>query len=241
MVAFIGDDGTLASSFAFPTAQEIDPYAIKVAADGDVIVAGASSLKPWVSKLSSSGVPAWSTSGSSSYSGYVADLALSADGSVSILAVDTTNVWAAMPMYVKRLDANGQLVWSQLVGNGYGGCLTLGQDGTLYVAAQGDTKPASTNVVVAYAADGIELRRWAVTDSEYPHGIASATNGLFVLAGNLGTRKLSQFDPNTGKVLGTLTVSDGALAFAMIDPFNAAVGSYQVDDIGLQWFTIPTR
>ena len=242
LVAFVNDAGSLVSSFNFPTTQEIDPSAVKIAPDGDVVVAGRRQSKPWVSKLSNSGAAAWSSSGSSTYSGYFADVALSTDGSISILSVDTTKVTDAMPMYAMRLDSTGQQVlWSQPVGTGYGGVLTLDQDGNLYVAAQGDTGPSSGNVIVKYSADGTELRRWAATDQEFPQGIAVLPNGVYVLAGNFGAKKLSQFDPTTAKLLGSLTVSDGALAFAMIDASNAAAGSYQVDDIGLEWLTIPAQ
>jgi hypothetical protein len=239
MVAFVNDAGSLVSSFFLPATQNIDPCAVKIAPEGDVIVAGRGMDRPWVSRMSKSGTSVWTSKGSSTYVGHVADVAVSTDGSVSILSVDTTTVGSTMPMYVERLDPTGQVVWSKRVGTGYGGHIALDQNGTIYVATEGDNRPSPANVVVEYSADGTEMRRWAETDQEMPWGITVMPNGIFVLTGNFGVRRLSQFDPQTSKLVGALTVSDGTTAFAIIDAFNVTLGRYQGDDIGLEWLTIP--
>jgi outer membrane protein assembly factor BamB len=229
IIWLLNSDGSLGLTVTIPSTEAIEPKVVVGAGDGGVVVAGSCNLQPWIAKYSSAGTLVWSQVDSTVQSGDMPELVVGNDGSIWVVSADTGGT------FLRRYSSDGEVQWSvPVAGAGSGGLMAVGSDGSLYLAVAADNRPSAGNVVVRYSTDGQEILRWPIVDQEYPWQLAYTSAGVFVMAGNFGTRKLSQFDAENGTLLGSFVVSNSTTNFTILDSGYVVLGSMEGEDIGLE-------
>ncbi len=194
LVMKLSPDGGVIWAKTYGGAQDDEAWAVAVAPNGDIIVAGytssfgAGSSDIWVLRLDENGNVKWQkTYGGNNWDVAIA-MAVAPNGDILVagdtgsFGVDFTDFW------VLRLDGNGNVKWQKIFGKGNARAIIVAPDGDIVVAGDTDIFGAGSADIWVLRLDADGNVKWQKTyggkNNEWPTSLALAPNGDIVVVGS---------------------------------------------------------